>query len=131
MSTVSQDVDFGPVVDRSRCKPDPEYPDALWVTIVGPSLEAVTDYQAKNKAIAFMAARYGAAGAIDAESPAVVDDRKVLPHAGGGVARENADGSVSADAYRHLAAVQTLQTAGPGRTYYAKSYRVRRTAVFG
>lgn len=113
-------------VDPRRSLRDRETQDGIWVTVVSGMQEALNTPDARALALRYVLDKHGAQGAISQETPAAFDNGATIPFDGG--AQERMDGSISADTYRHHAAVQTMASAGggAGTVRYAKSFLVRR-----
>jgi hypothetical protein len=134
-------------VDRDRCLApgaDPSFPDAVWITVVGPTAEDAGGPFARTLANRYAGRYYNDAGAtVDQTFGPSPDDGSGPPAAAGGGLRKslggspapaapsiNTEGTLSVADYYRMAARTALkagdaQTAGRFVTYY----RVRRPAA--
>lgn len=107
--------------------PDLSATDAVWVPVVGNSIEDVTSSQARNDVLQFVVERFGQGDAIDREEPPVPDDGAVLPAAVTAGSRPDSRMTMSADEYIQAAARKQMDPRRVSR--YVAYYRVRRLGL--
>lgn len=110
---------------------DREYPDAVWVPVVGHNLEVVSTADARNDAIRYVAMAHGSADGIDSEQGPFPDDGKVMPSVVGTVEGLPNEGATSEDEYLRAAALASARKGAhdsKDRKYVA-FFRVRRLGL--